>query len=179
MTFWKRDDGLERELRALRREPRPEFVQAVVNRIDGARSRHPRRSLRLGLVGALTVSMLAAVAAFGGLGQAASGVSHAVRSAVHIASPVATARPNNALSSASAQYVVTMCLRGHTIFVDNHAVKGILRAGGKLGPCSGAAAPPGSKKLVFVCFRGQSIKVQKRSVKVMLQVGATRGKCKK
>jgi len=179
MNFWKRDDALERELRALRREPRPEFLDAVVNRIHGDRYRRPTRSLRLGLVGALSAGMLAALAAFGGLGYAASGVSRAVESAVHVVSPAKTATPNSALSSASAQYIVAMCLRGHTIFVDNHAIKGILRAGGKLGSCSGAAAPAGSKKLVFVCFQGQSIKVEKRSVPTMIKVGAKKGKCKK
>src|SRR5262249_48977161 len=179
MKFWKRGDGLERELRALRREPRPEFLKAVVNRIHGQHDRRPGRSWRIGLVGALTAGMLAALAAFGGLGYAASGVSRAVESAVHVVTPAKTATPNGSLSSASAQYVVAMCIRGHTIFVDNHAIKGILRAGGTLGPCSGSAAPPGSKKLVFVCFHGQSIKVEKRSVKAMLQVGAKKGKCKK
>lgn len=179
MTFWKRDDGLERELQALRREPRPEFLQAVVNKIHGDRHRRPKRALRLGLAGALTAGMLAALAAFGGLGYAASGVSRAVESAVHVVSPAKSATPSSAFSSAAAQYIVAMCLRGHTIFVDNHAVKGILRAGGTLGPCSGAAAPPGSKKLVFVCFHGQSIKVEKRSVRVLIQAGAKRGKCKK
>jgi hypothetical protein len=179
MKFWKRDGGLEHELRALRREPRPEFLQAVVNKIEGDRYRRPRRSLRLALVGALTAGMIAALAAFGGLGYAASGVSRAVDSAVHVVAPTKNATPNSALSSASAQYIVAMCLRGHTIFVDNHAVKGILRAGGTLGACSGAAAPPGSKKLVFVCFHGQTILVEKRSVPAMRKAGATKGKCKK
>lgn len=179
MKLWKRDDGLERELRARRREPRPEFLETVVNRIHGEHDRRPARSWRLGLVGALTAAMLVALGAFGGLGYAASGMSNAVKSAVHVVSPAKTATPNGALSSASAQYKVTMCIRGHTIFVDNHAVKGIQRAGGKLGPCSGAAAPHGSTKLVPVCFRGQTIKVEKRSVPAMVKVGAKKGKCKK
>ena len=163
MKLWKRNDDIERELRARRREPRPEFAQSVVNRIDGEHERRPARSWRLGLAGALTVGMLVGVTAFGGLGYAASGMSNAVKSAVHVVSPAKSATPNGALSSAAAQYKVTMCIRGHTIFVDNHAVKGIQRAGGRLGPCSGVAAPQGSKKLVTVCFRGQSIKVEKRS----------------
>jgi hypothetical protein len=123
--------------------------------------------------------MLAALGAFGGLSYAASGVSRAVESAVHVVSPTKNARPNSALSSASVQYKVAMCLQGHTIFVDSHAVKGIERAGGTLGPCSGTAAPAGSTKLVFVCFRGQSIKVEKRSVRTMIKLGAKKGKCKK
>lgn len=179
MKFWKRDDGLERELRALRREPRPEFTHGVVHKIHGDRYRRPTRSLRLGLVGALTIGMLAALAGFGGLGYAASGVSRAVESAVHVVSPVKKATANGPLSAASAQYKVAMCLRGHTIFVDSHAVKGILRAGGKRGPCTGAAAPRGSRKLVFVCFRGESMKVEKRSVPAMIAAGAKKGKCKK
>src|SRR5215212_5595834 len=122
MKFWKRGDGLERELRALRREPRPEFLQSVVNTIHGDRYRRPTRSLRLGLVGVLTAGMLVALASFGGLGYAASGVSNAVRSAVHVVSPAAKAPPDGALSSATAQYTVAMCIRGHTIFVSHHAV---------------------------------------------------------
>jgi hypothetical protein len=179
MTFWKRGDGLERELRALRREPRPEFVQSVVNKIDGDRYRRPKRSLRLGLAGVLTVGMLAAVASFGGLGYAASGVTNAVHTAVHVVTPAAKQQPNGALSSAAAQYTVAMCIRGHTIYVNNHAVRGLRRAGATLGPCSSSAAPRGSKKMVYVCFRGQSIQVQKRSVAAMRKVGAKVGKCKK
>jgi hypothetical protein len=179
MKLWNRDDSLERELRALRREPRPEFLEAVVKRVHGDRYRRPTRSFRLGLVGVLTAGMLVALASFGGLGNAASGVSHAVQSAVHVVSPAAKAPPDGALSAASAQYVVAMCIRGHTIFVDNHAVPGLIRAGATRGPCSGAAAPRGSRKLAFVCFRGLSIKVQKRSVPAMVKVGAKKGKCKK
>ena len=145
------------------------------------RDSHDRglRSLRLALVGALTAGLLVALAGFGGLGYAASGVSRAVESAVHAVSPTKQAAPDGSLSSASAQYVVAMCLRGHTIFVDNHAMKGIIRAGGKLGSCGGAAAPRGSRKLKFICFHGQSIKVQKRSVRTMIRLGAKKGKCKK
>ena len=179
MKFWKRGDDLERELRALRREPRPEFLQDVVNKIHGDRYRRPTRSLRLGLVGALTVAMLFALASFGGLGNAASGVSRAVQTAVHVVSPSATPRPDGALSSATAQYTVVMCIRGHTIFVNHHAVPGLTRAGATPGPCAGSAAPRGSKKMVFVCFRGESMLVQKRSVPAMRAVGAKKGKCKK
>ena len=179
MKFWKRDDGLERELRALRREPRPEFLESVVNKVRGDRYRRPTRSLRLGLVGMVTAGMLVALASFGGLGNAASGVSKAVRSAVHVVAPAANPRPDGGLSSAAAQYTVAMCIRGHTIFVNHHAVPGLLRAGATPGPCAGSAAPRGSKKMVFVCFRGQSIQVQKRSVPAMKQVGAKKGKCKK
>src|SRR5262249_7780215 len=179
MKFWKRHEGLEHELRALRREPRSEFLQSVMNKIEGDRYRRPRRSVRLGVVVTITAGLLAALAAFGGLGYAASGVSRAVESAVHAVSPTKSATPSGGLSSAAAQYKVAMCLRGHTIFVDNHAIKGILRAGGTLGPCSGAAAPPGSTKLVWVCFHGQSIKVEKRSVKWLVKAGAKKGKCKK
>jgi hypothetical protein len=179
MKFWKRDDSLERELRALRREPRPEFLQAVLHKVYGDRYRRPTRSLRLGLVGVLTVGMLVALASFGGLGKAASGVSNAVQSAVRVVSPSANPRPDGALSSATAQYTVTMCMRGQTIFVDNSAVAALRQAGATLGPCGNASAPRGSRKMVFVCFRGHSIKVQKRSVPAMRKLGAKKGKCKK
>jgi hypothetical protein len=98
------------------------------------------------MVGVLTAGMLAAVAAFGGLGYAASGVSRAVGRTVHVVSPAKKATPNGAVSSAAAQYKVAMCLHGHTISVDSHAIKGILRAGGTLGPCSGDDGKSEKKK---------------------------------
>jgi hypothetical protein len=140
MAFSKRGDGLEGELRALRREPRPEFLESVVNKIDGDGYRRRKRSLRLGLAGALTAGMLAAVGSFGGLGYAASGVTNAVHTAVHVVTPAAKQRRHGAVSSAEAQYTVVLCFHGRTIFVIKSAVQGLLNAGATLGPCVHLAA---------------------------------------
>src|SRR5262249_61046538 len=100
MKFWKRHEGLEHELRALRREPRPEFLQSVMNKIEGDRYRRPRRSVRLGVVVTITAGLLAALAAFGGLGYAASGVSRAVGAALPPGSPAKRPTPSGGASSA-------------------------------------------------------------------------------
>src|SRR5437762_3151069 len=123
--FWNRRDDLERELRATRPQPPPELLDALETRIHESGYRRPQRALRVGVAGALTAGMLAALAGFGGLGYAATGVSHAVKSAVHVVTPAHKAGPTGALSSATAQYKVQMCLHGHTISVDSHAVRGL------------------------------------------------------
>jgi hypothetical protein len=175
--FWKRGDELERELRRQRPEPSTEFLRAVESRIHGDRYRRPVRSLRLGLAGALTVAMLASLAVFGGLGTAATGVSHAVMGVVHVVAPTRDARPSNAISSARAQYKVQMCFHGHTISVDSHATGALSAAGAKPGPCrAGAFVPPGQR--AWMCFRGHNVQVRKTEVKAMLKFGLTRGFCK-
>jgi hypothetical protein len=47
-----------------------------------------------------------------------------------------TAGSMRGLTSAMGQYRVPMCLRGHTIFVNPHAVHGLLAAGATLGRCT-------------------------------------------
>lgn len=67
----RRPSHLEKELRAARPEPRPEFLAAVAEQVRG--ERRPLRSRpRLAVAGVLTAAMLAAVGAFGGFGYAAS-----------------------------------------------------------------------------------------------------------
>ena len=186
-NFFRRGDRLERELRSQRPEPRHEFLRALETRIDGGRYRAPARSLRLGLAGALTVAMLVALAAFGGLGYAATGVTHAVTAATHVVAPVHKAAParksapvrqNQPLTSAQVQYLVTMCFHGHTIRVPSQAVN-ILRAlGAKLGACGGGKTPPASQ-LVTMCYKGVTIQVKKTEVAGLVKLGAKKGACKK
>ena len=72
--FSRRDDQLEAELRARRREPDDAFVRSVESRVDAA----PRpRGRRLAVAGMLTAVALAAFGASGGLSYAAKAVSNA------------------------------------------------------------------------------------------------------
>jgi hypothetical protein len=186
--FWKRGDGLERELRSQRPEPRMEFLRALESRMSGDRYRRPARSLRVGLVGALTVAMLVSLAAFGGLGYAATGVSHAVTAATHVVAPAhksapakkaAPARPAQPLTSAQVQYLVTMCFHGHTIRVDSHAVRILERLGATIGACGGERTPPVAKTVV-ICIKGQNVRVTRATAKALIKSHqATRGSCKK
>jgi hypothetical protein len=101
--------------------------------------------------------MLVALAAFGGLGYAASSVKEAVQAAVHVAKPNAIAQPLP--NSAAAQYgnKVDVCAvqpngKQHTISISENAVASYLRTHPQafLGSC-GAFRPKGSKP--NVCIR--------------------------
>jgi hypothetical protein len=78
--MWRGDDGgkLEKELRRSRPVPRRDFVDGLVSQI---RSRPQRRgSLRIAFAGGLTIMMLGAVAATGGIGHAAAAMKSVVSS---------------------------------------------------------------------------------------------------
>ena len=68
--FWKREEGMEAELRAYRSEPRDEFVRTLAARVPD-RSRRTG-ALRAAVATGLTVAMLGSVAGFGGVGYAAA-----------------------------------------------------------------------------------------------------------
>src|SRR5690242_12186938 len=121
MGFFRWQDDLERELRAKRSEPRRELLDEIASRIVGERRRGAGRAVRLGGSVALSVGMLGALGAFGGLSYAANGVSQVVASAVHVVVPNKAATPSKSDSSAMAQYKVAMCFHGHTLNVDSHA----------------------------------------------------------
>jgi hypothetical protein len=83
--MWKRKSaGLEGMLRAVRAEPRREFVEGLEARVARAQ-RRPRVSSRLAFAGAVMTLMLGTFASFGGLGYAASTAAHAVRTVKHVA----------------------------------------------------------------------------------------------
>lgn len=157
--FWKRQDELERQLRRERPAPPARLVDALLQRIEGTRAQR-ERSFRLGLAAAVSVAMLIALAAFGGLGYAASSVQHAVRAAVQVVTPTqkqASDQPQ--LNSAAAQYgkkavvcVVTPNGKQHTIEISQNAVPNYLRTHPQafLGSC-GAFRPQGAKP--NVCIR--------------------------
>jgi hypothetical protein len=70
--FWKRTD-LDSERPAYRPRPRAEFARALADDIRTShRATSPR--LRLAFAAGLTLTMLVALAAFGGFGYAANGV---------------------------------------------------------------------------------------------------------
>jgi hypothetical protein len=180
-SFWRHGDPLERELRAQRPQPRTNFLLTLESRISSEGHRRPARRLRLGLAAALTVAMLTALASFGGLSYAATGVSHAVQAATHVVAPAHQAAPTQKtqpLSSAQAQYRVAMCFLRHTIYVDSHAVRILERLGAKLGPCKGGRrTPPETTKVV--CIKGHNIRVTAKDAKALIKARkANRGFCK-
>ena len=180
-SFWKRQDRLERELRADRPEPRAEFMESLESKVAGKAYHRPARPFRLGLAAALTVGMIVAVGAFGGFSYAATGVQHAVKAATHVVAPAHHAAPvlkNVPLSSAQAQYLVAMCFLRHTIYVDSRAVPILLRLGAKLGPCKGERrTPPATTKVV--CVKGHNVRVTAKDALALVKAKkATPGFCK-
>ncbi len=106
--FWRgRDRSKEAEsrLRADRPEPRQELVRRITGEIRG----HHRRfgTLRLGIAAGFTAMLLVALAAFGGLGFAASSVAQAAKAtavAMNIISPATPKHFDTQNSSARNQY---------------------------------------------------------------------------
>ena len=144
--FFNRGDDLERELRRNRPEPRAEFLAALV----GRERRSTARRLRVGFAGALTAAMVTALASFGGLSYAASGVESVARVATKIVTPKKPSKPHatQQLSSAAAQYPekVTICHRGHTITISQNALPAHIAHGDSVGACSAAAKKAAAEK---------------------------------
>ena len=187
MGFWRREDDLERELRAGRPQPRRELVDDIARMVSGARtSTRSSRPVRLGVAIGLTAAMLAVLGSFGGLSYAANGVTHAVSSAVHVITPSKPVKfvPAPALSSSQAQYREAMCFFRHTIEVDSRLVRLFRLLGAKPGPCRGGRFQPASQ-LVVACFKGRNISLAKTEVNTaekranLMKVGIKLGYCKK
>jgi hypothetical protein len=105
MMFGRRENSVERQLRAQR--PRPS--DALVSRIEGRvrESAAPRRaSFRYAIPAALTISMIAALAAVGGVSYAANGVAHAATAVAHVFVPAKQSSPIavSGLNAGSDQY---------------------------------------------------------------------------
>ena len=97
---------LARELKAMRLEPRDEFVRAVASDFR-PRSRRRAFAPRIAVVGVATAALLVAIAAVGGVGGAASRVSKAGSAVAHVAVASSVKAPSSAslgFSSAAAQY---------------------------------------------------------------------------
>jgi hypothetical protein len=176
MGIWRQHDDIERKLRTQRPEPRREFVDEIASGMVRERRRGDR-PVRLGVAVALSVGMLAVLGAFGGLSYAANGVTHAVSSAVRAVVPTRAAAPNSAVSSAMAQYKVSMCFHRHTLSVDSHAVNALKAAGATLGACGGGAFKPATK-LTTMCFKGSNITVARSEVAKLKKLHFKAGFCK-
>src|SRR4051794_9529084 len=145
MSFFRRRhaDSLETDLRRNRPEPREDFVRQLEARIAADRTPAPSRrgaTRRLGLAVALTAAMLVVAAVMGGVGYAASSVTHAA----HAVAVVFKFTPHNvgSISAAEAQYgKVTLCHNGHEITVSQNAVPAHLAQGDTIGKCP-VFAPP-------------------------------------
>jgi hypothetical protein len=146
--------------------------------VSCTRSRKPGRSLRVGLAAVLTAGALVALAATGGLSYAASSVTRAADSVVHVVAPAQHAKPTGGLGSAQAQYLVTLCFHGHTIRVDNHAENVLLRNGATKGACGAGSFTPPAKSVVM-CFRGNNVYVSPNDVAKLKKLGFRPGFCKK
>jgi hypothetical protein len=132
----RRGIDLERELRTNRPEPRPELVAMISEKIDRA----PRRQgVRIAFGAALTAAMLAAVAAVGGVGFAASSVQKVAKSVIRITH---TSQPRTInKSSAADQYrKVRVCHKGKVIEISENALPAHLKHGDYV-----TTAPKGSK----------------------------------
>ena len=102
---FKRRDDLERMLRGDRPTPPAEFVESLARRVVASPPGR-RGTFRLGLAATVTAVLVVSLAAFGGLGYAATSVKHAVHTAVHVVAPAkhyAAAKPAG-FNSAAAEY---------------------------------------------------------------------------
>ena len=102
---------LESELRAARPEPPAQLVQKIVGTLEPRQTRRASAGLRLAWASALTVALVAALAATGGLVYAASAVVHATR-ATHVFQSAPTGPPAAALSSSCSQYGAVPTITG-------------------------------------------------------------------
>jgi hypothetical protein len=133
--IWKRESGnLEWLLRAARPEPRPEFLAALSDRVrDEMRPRHAG-AFRLAFAGGLTVVMLVALAAVGGVSYAADAAAGAARSLEKVFTPSSAreAIVMNGLSAGGDQYQPGF---GWGDGNHNHSgPPGVSRRGGALAP---------------------------------------------
>jgi hypothetical protein len=117
---WRTGDELERRLTASRPEPRPEFLDSIVGRLERRRT---GGKLRIAVAAGLTAAGLAMFGVLGGIGYASS-AAHSFVSAITSSGgnsnvnhdgglKAANASPNSSPSSANDQYVgkTTICHR--------------------------------------------------------------------
>jgi len=161
--FFRRADNLERRLRTERPAPRAELMESLTQRIESTPFRR-RSGFRLGLAATVTAVMVVSLAVFGGLGYAATSVSHAVKTAVHVVAPAKhhAAAKQAGFNSAAAQYgkKVSICTvepngKQHTITISQNAEASYLRTHPRAYPGScGAFRPKGAKANVCVTKTG-------------------------
>jgi hypothetical protein len=134
---------VERELRHHRPEPRETFIRELTARISADTPRRPARTLSIAFAGGLTSLLLVALAAFGGIGYAASAAKGVAETAHKVVAP--KAQTASSQSAAADQYVgkVTICHRTGsvkhpfvTITISASALQAHLDHGDHLGPCT-------------------------------------------
>jgi len=103
MSDQRARDELGERLRANCPAPSSGLISTIVARIPSWVHDRPRASLRLALAAALTVALVTAVAAVGGVGYASKQVTHAVRAVKTTAVPTRSAGPTS-VNSASDEY---------------------------------------------------------------------------
>jgi hypothetical protein len=148
-SFFHRGDGLEDRLRT-RHEPRDEFLQDLVSR---AEARRGTRTFRVALAGVLTLALLGAIAAVGGVGYASSPLKaikapvKAIQKAVspsHASPRLAVRQLTSSATSSSSQYEgkTTICHRADSKhYVQITVANSALPAHAKHGDI--IPAPPG------------------------------------
>jgi hypothetical protein len=176
--IWKREEEIERQLRAQRPEPRRELVDEIAGTIGRSETHGSARRAR-GVAVVLTFAVLVALATTGGLSYAASGVKQAATAAKHAVAPVKRTKPSVRVGSAQAQYMVAVCYYGETISVDSKAVNALVGAGARPSACNGGSFAPKTKKK-RMCIAGHNVLVPRAKVKKLLRRDdVSRGFCKK
>jgi hypothetical protein len=95
MPLWRhpsRNRDLEAALRDARPRPSDHLLQSIAHRVEGAAPRRRTASFRIAAAGSLSAALLIALAAVGGVGYAASSVTHVVRTLEKVAFPASHAK---------------------------------------------------------------------------------------
>jgi hypothetical protein len=85
MDMFRRSDSLERRLRSERPQPSDALISRIEGRVAAGRPR--RSSLRYAIPAALTLALVTALAAVGGVSYAATGVSNAAKAVAKVFAP--------------------------------------------------------------------------------------------
>jgi hypothetical protein len=132
---------LGHELRRHRPTPSDAFARTLEARVAPTVPATGRR-LRLAVAAGFSAVLLAVLGAFGGIGYAALGVSHAVHAVAAAVQLEFPAHRVGSVSAAADQYGrVTLCHNGHEILVTQEAVPAHLAQGDTFGKCP-VYAPP-------------------------------------
>jgi hypothetical protein len=134
VELFRRGDALGRELRRNRPAPSDELVARIEARVRESAPVARRGSFRIAVPVALTAAMVAALAAVGGVGYAASSVKHAASAVVHVFAPAKQHRPVvlSGLTAGGDQY-----RPGYGFGDPNHnhtGPPGLTRKGGSFAP---------------------------------------------
>lgn len=175
---WRREDEMERQLRAQRPEPQRDVIDEIVGMVGRSQTQRVGRRAR-GIAVVLTTVMLVALATTGGLSYAASGVTHAAKAAKHAVAPAKRTAPSVRVGSAQAQYLVAVCYHGETIRVDSKAENSLVGAGAQPGSCKGGSFAPKTTQ-AWMCIAGHNVHVDRADVARLDRVrGVSRGFCKR